>query len=131
MQPATTHARSAQPISEAVAWKSLQKLVERFQLTEAEAMCLMGNMPRSSYHKGIRTHQGRLNRDQLERISYLLGIYKALRILFTDSAQALSWIDRPNELPPFHHMTPRAYLLEGSLVRLAEVRRFLDFWRGH
>ena len=131
MQTMTKLTHGEQPTTEAVAWKSLQKLVERFQLSEAEATCLMGNMPRSSYHKGISTHQGRLTRDQLERISYLLGIYKALRILFTDSAQALSWIDRPNDLPPFHRMTPRAYLLEGSLIRLAEVRRFLDFWRGH
>lgn len=117
--------------SEAVAWKSLQHLVQRFQLSEAEAMCLMGDMPRSTYHKGISLHQGRLSRDQLERISYMLGIYKALRILFTDSAQALSWIDRENSLPPFHGMTPKAYLLEGSIVRLAEARRFLDFWRGY
>lgn len=131
MQAIAKISRTAQPVSEAVAWKSLQKLVERFQLSEAEATCLMGDMPRSSYHKGISTHQGRLTRDQLERISYMLGIYKALRILFTDSAQALSWIDRSNELPPFHRMTPRAYLLEGSLIRLAEVRRFLDFWRGY
>lgn len=91
----------------------------------------MGEMPRSTYYKGIFHHQGKLSRDQKERISYLLGIYKNLRILFTDSQQALTWINRENELPPFYGRTPREYLLEGSLIRLAEVRRFLDFWRGY
>lgn len=118
-------------VSDAIAWKSLQQLIPRFGFNENEGQRLMGDMPRSSYHKGLSSHNVRLNRDQKERISYLLGIYKALRILFTDSAQAMSWIDRPNDLAPFNRLTPREYMMEGSLVRLAEVRRFLDFWRGH
>ena len=118
-------------IPDAVAWKSLQQLIPRFGFNENEGQRLMGDMPRSSYHKGLSNHNVRLNRDQKERISYLLGIYKALRILFIDSAQAMSWIDRSNNLAPFNGLTPRAYMMEGSLVRLAEVRRFLDFWRGH
>lgn len=119
------------PVSDAVAWKSLQALVQRFQLSETEATTLMGEMPRSTYQKGVHQHIGKLNRDQKERISYLLGIYKSLRILFTDSAQALTWIDRKNDLTPFNGITPKRFMLEGSLVRLAEVRRFLDFWRGY
>lgn len=120
-----------QPISDAIAWKSLQNLVQRFQFNEKEAKTLMGDMPRSTYQKGLHQHIGKLNRDQKERVSYLLGIYKSLRILFTDSTQALTWIDRPNDLPPFNGTTPKSYMLEGSLVRLADVRRFLDFWRGY
>ncbi|MFI4937768.1 MAG: antitoxin Xre-like helix-turn-helix domain-containing protein [Candidatus Berkiellales bacterium] len=118
-------------ISDRVAWKALQNLVERFHISESEGKILMGDMPRSTYFKGLKEHTGKLSRDQTERISYLLGIYKGLRILFTDSQQATTWIDRPNQLPPFNGMTPRQYLLEGSLVRLADVRRFLDFWRGY
>lgn len=114
-----------------VAWQALENLIARFRLSQAEGQILMGNMPHSSYYKGLSQHNVRLNRDQRERISYLLGIYKALRILFTDAEQAMTWINRANTLPPFHGKTPRAYLMEGSLVRLAEVRRFLDFWRGY
>ncbi len=117
-------------VSDKVAWKALQNLVQRFNFTEAEGKVLMGEMPRSTYLKGIHKHIGKLNRDQKERISYLLGIYKALRILFTDSAQALTWIDRNNTLPPFNGMAPRQYMMQGSLVRLADIRKFLDFWRG-
>ncbi|WED44026.1 antitoxin Xre-like helix-turn-helix domain-containing protein [Legionella cardiaca] len=114
-----------------VAWKALKNLVERFNFTKEEALILMGDMPSSSYYKGIKKYDGNLTRDEKERISLLLGIYKDLRILFVDSNQAMSWINRENTLPPFNGMTPRNYLMEGSLMRLAEVRRFLDFWRGY
>jgi hypothetical protein len=70
------------------------------------------------------------NRDQLDRVSYLLGIMKALRLLYVDSLQAYSWIDRANSLPPFNGMTPRQYLLDGSLRHLSDTRRMLDAWRG-
>lgn len=116
--------------SNKTAWKALDTLIHRFKLTEEESLRLMGDMPRSTYYKGIKNQDVKLNRDQLERISYLLGIYKGLRILFTDSAQAMSWINRENKLLPFNGKTPKTFMLEGSMVRLAEVRRFIDFWRG-
>ena len=118
-------------VSDAIAWKSLEKMIEKFHLIESEAIILMGDIPRSSYYNGIKKHTGRLTRDQKERISFLLGIYKALKILFIDSAQGMSWINRKNTLSPFNGLTPKEYMLEGSIIHLAAVRRFLDFWRGY
>ncbi|KTD22391.1 MbcA/ParS/Xre antitoxin family protein [Legionella londiniensis] len=118
-------------ISDAIAWKSLKQLVYKFSFKPREAMILMGDIPKATYYAGIGHYQGKLNRDQLERISYLLGIYKALVILFDDRQQAMSWIIRNNSLPPFYGKTPKEFMLEGSIVRLSEVRRFLDFWRGY
>jgi uncharacterized protein (DUF2384 family) len=114
-------------ISDEVVWKSLANLVKRFDFKESEARTLMGDMPRSTY----TTQKAKLNRDQKERVSYLLGIYKSLRILFDDGEQARTWINRENKLPPFNGLTPKDYMLEGGIVRLAEVRKFLDFWRGY
>jgi len=110
-----------------VVWKSLANLVDRFNLKENEARILMGDMPRSTY----TAQKAKLNRDQKERVSYLLGIYKSLRILFDDAEQARTWINRENTLPPFNGLTPKEYMLEGGMIRLAEVRKFLDFWRGY
>ncbi|KTD11323.1 antitoxin Xre-like helix-turn-helix domain-containing protein [Legionella jamestowniensis] len=126
-----TSAQVSLAVPNEVAWKALKNLIERFNFTKEEALCLMGDMPASSYYKGISKFDGNLTRDEKERISLLLGIYKNLRILFTDSNQAMSWINRENALPPFNGITPRSYLMEGSLMRLAEIRRFLDFWRGY
>lgn len=124
-------ANTIPPIDNEVAWKSLATLVKRFDFKEKEALILMGDMPRSTYTTGIKNKSINLDRDKKERVSYLLGIYKALRILFDDSSQALSWIKRENSLPPFNGKTPKEYMLEGSIVRLAEVRKFLDYWRGY
>lgn len=118
---------SLQDIPDAVVWKSLSNLVERFDLKEGEARILMGDMPRSTY----TSHKSKLNRDQKERVSYLLGIYKSLRILFEDGEQARTWINRKNNLPPFNGSTPKEYMLEGSMIRLADVRKFLDFLGGY
>jgi hypothetical protein len=114
-------------IPDEVVWNSLMNLVDRFDLKEGEARILMGDMPRSTY----TSHRAKLNRDQKERVSYLLGIYKSLRILFDDGEQANTWINRKNTLPPFNGLTPKEYMLEGGIVRLSEVRKFLDFWRGY
>ena len=122
-----TNAYSLKIIPDDLVWKSLANLVERFELKESEARILMGDMPRSTY----TAHRAKLNRDQKERVSYLLGIYKSLRILFDDETQARTWINRKNTLAPFHGLTPKEYMLEGGIVRLSDVRKFLDFWRGY
>ncbi|KTD83058.1 antitoxin Xre-like helix-turn-helix domain-containing protein [Legionella waltersii] len=114
-------------IPDEVVWKSLANLVERFNFKESEARILMGDMPRSTY----TAHKSKLSRDQKERVSYLLGIYKSLRILFEDGEQARTWINRQNSLAPFNGLTPKEYMLEGGIVRLSDVRKFLDFWRGY
>ncbi len=119
------------PISNEIIWKSLSHLAKRFALKEKEILILMGNMPRSTYTTGTAKGTIKLDRDKRDRVSYLLGIYKALRLLFDDSTQAVTWINRSNHLAPFNGMTPKAFMLEGSIVRLAEVRQFLDFWRGY
>ncbi len=125
------HVKSSPPSLNTTAWKALKNLTDRFSLTTDEVLKLMGDMALSSYYKGIKNFTGNLSRDDKERISLLLGIYKDLRVLFTDSAQAMSWINRENTLPPFNGLTPKKYMLDGSILRLAEVRRFLDFWRGY
>ena len=112
-------------ISDKVAWRAFQNLIECFNFNDEEAKILIGNIPQSKL-RGLNEHECKLNRDQKERISYLLGIYKNLLTLFTDRAQAFTWIERENQLPPFNGMTPKQYLLEGSMIRLANVRRFLD-----
>lgn len=124
MQPQINQVNS---IPDSVVWKSLYNLVHAFDLKENEARILMGDMPRSTY----TSHRAKLSRDQKERVSYLLGIYKSLRLLFEDTEQARTWINRVNTLPPFNGLTPKEYMLEGGIVRLSDVRRFLDFWRGY
>ena len=68
--------------------------------------------------------------DTLLRISAILGIHKALRILFADGERALQWLRNENAAPLFGGQRPIDLMLSGTQVGLIEVRRFLDAWRG-
>jgi len=77
-----------------------------------------------------RNRDGHLTRDTLERISYVLGIYKSLQILLPDPAAADGWIRRPNDAPPFGGKPALARMLSGNVADLYVVRKFLDGLRG-
>jgi hypothetical protein len=69
-----------------------------------------------------------LSRDTLERLSYLMGIYKALRILLPGSYA--TWIKRPNTNPLFGGKPALDRMLSGNMSDLFTVRQYLDAWRG-
>ncbi|WP_373007002.1 MbcA/ParS/Xre antitoxin family protein [Hyphomonas sp.] len=62
----------------------------------------------------------------MERASYLLGIYRALQILFADEAQSDQWLHAPNDNPLFGGAAPIEKMLDGFVVDLAVVREHLD-----
>jgi len=111
-------------------WHTIKHMMREFSFSDEEVRIILGNMPRSTFFKGVKHHNVTLSHDTQDRVSLLLGIYKSLRILFSDSKQALTWIDRANDLAPFNGRKPRDYMLTGHFMDLAEVRHFLDYWRG-
>ena len=72
----------------------------------------------------------RLSGDTLERISYVMGIYKALRILLPTSEAAHAWVKKPNTAQGFGGKSALDRMLAGRVVDLADVRRYLDAERG-
>ncbi|MCB5200508.1 MbcA/ParS/Xre antitoxin family protein [Loktanella sp. TSTF-M6] len=114
--------------------RTFREIADRFGLTEAERIAVLGDPGRSTYHqwmKKAREHQPlTLPLDTLLRISAILGIYKALTILFEDENQALVWLKGPHQGTLFAGASPMAYMLEGGHDGLMSVRRYLDAWRG-
>ena len=106
-------------------------LSARWGLSAAQERILLGSPPESTFFKwkAERTAR-RLGRDVLERISYLLGIVKALNILLPSPRAADEWVKKPNAAPLFHGQSALDRMLGGSLVDLADVRRYLDAQRG-
>jgi hypothetical protein len=88
-------------------------------------------LPRSTLAK-YRAHPEsvQLGPDTVERLSYLLGIYKALQILIPDTVQADEWVHRPNEAAPFAGRTALDRMLGGHVSDLYVVRQYLDAQRG-
>ena len=66
----------------------------------------------------------------LERISYILGIYKALQLLLPDTRAADEWIRRPNEAAVFGGRSALDRMLSGNVADLYIVRQYLDAQRG-
>lgn len=91
---------------------------------------LLGDPPASTFFKMKREKQGTLSRDLLERVSYVLGIYKALQILFPDPARADAWIKAPNAAPCFGERSALDRMLSGNVADLFVVRQYLDAQRG-
>jgi hypothetical protein len=65
----------------------------------------------------------------MTRISVLLGIFKALNILYSRKL-ADRWIQLPNDNPMFEGGTPLAYILRQGLPGLLRVRQLVDSRRG-
>ncbi|KVD21928.1 hypothetical protein WJ85_22020 [Burkholderia ubonensis] len=100
-------------------------------LTIDEQIVLLGSPGRSTFFKWkAAPESARLPRDTLERLSLLLGIYKALQILLPQSAAADAWIKRPNDAVPFGGKRALDRMLAGNVGDLVAVRQYLDAMRG-
>jgi uncharacterized protein (DUF2384 family) len=112
------------------ALRAFARIADRWDLSPAERATLLG-MPRSTYFKAVKEpDRARLSRDQLERVSYVLGIYQALQILLPRRAAADSWLRRSNANVFFKGTRPLDVLLGGKVANLFAVRRYLDGERG-
>jgi len=112
------------------ALRAFFKLAEHWDLRISDQRKLLGDPPESTFYKWKRQQEGSLSRDVLERISYLLGIYKDLQILFTDAKQADAWVHKPNTAPLFAGGSAMQRMLSGNVADLYVVRQYLDAQRG-
>ena len=113
-----------------VALRAFFNIAERWNLSAAEQRVLLGNPPSSTFFKWKKERKGPLSRDVLERISYVLGIYKALQILLADPERADSWVREPNAAPLFGGRSALERMLGGNVGDLYAVRQYLDAQRG-
>ena len=111
--------------------RAFTRIAGLWGLSVEEQLLLLGEPARSTFF-AWRKHPERasLPRDTLERISNLLGIYKALQILFPDVAVADAWIRKPNMAPLFAGRSALQRMLAGNVSDLNAVRRYLDSVRG-
>ena len=112
------------------ALRTFFRIAEKWKLTNEEQMALLGVDARSTFFKWKRERDGLLSRDTLERVSYILGIYKALQILLPNEQAADTWIRRPNMAPLFGGRSALDRMLSGQVSDLYVVRQYLDAQRG-
>lgn len=116
-----------------VAVKLLFGIAEEWSLTD-EQCCILAEIDTQTTLQDFRQKLGssepfiNLPADTLKRLSYLAGIYKGLQILFADPELRKSWVRKPNQ--DFGGDSALDRMMAGGAVGLAEVRRYLDSWRG-
>lgn len=110
--------------------RTFVNIVEKWNLTEAQARGLLGGVASSTYHAWKTSPRGKhLDQDTLTRISLTIGIYKALNIYF-NKPLADRWIILGNRGPMFAGNSPLEYMIQNGLPGMVDVRRMLDAWRG-
>jgi uncharacterized protein (DUF2384 family) len=104
------------------------RIAARWGVRDEDARLLLGGISSGSFYALKKTPRA-LDQDTLTRISLLVGIFKALHILYSRRL-ADSWITLPNANPMFHGNTPLAYMLRLGLPGMMQVRQLLDARRG-
>ena len=112
------------------ALRTFFRIAELWGLSVDEQMALLGLTARSTFFKWKKDPNPVLPKDTLERISYLLGIYKAIQVLLPDEQAADEWVRRPNAAAPFAGRSALDRMLSGQVADLFVVRQYLDAQRG-
>jgi Protein of unknown function (DUF2384) len=110
--------------------RAFANIAEAWGLSIAEQLQLLGIASRSTFFKWRRERDPKLPRDTVERLSYLLGIYKSLQILLPEAHAADEWIRKPNTAAPFGGRPALERMLSGQVADLYVVRQYLDAQRG-
>jgi hypothetical protein len=104
-------------------------IMAHWQVRDEDARALLGGVTNGPFYEMKRAPDRVLDVDRLTRVSYVVGIFKALRILHSD-ALADRWVHLPNRNPIFDGETPLAYMIRGGLPAMQTVRRLLDARRA-
>ncbi|MGO4405699.1 antitoxin Xre-like helix-turn-helix domain-containing protein [Bosea sp. RAF48] len=108
--------------------RAVIELFAKWDLSDAMASEILGGISQQTYARWRAGRRPRLTRDLATRLSLLMGIHKALRILFSDAQRAYGWVSKPNE--NFNGRSPAEMMAEGSIFALARMRSYLDAERG-
>lgn len=112
------------------ALKAFFRLMDRWSVRDDHARTLLGGVSNGPFYAMKKNPAERvLEADRLLRISYLVGIFKALNIL-NGRALADEWVQLPNTNRIFGGRSPLTYMLKGGVTAMQTVRRLLDARRG-
>lgn len=111
------------------ALRAFFNIMERWKVRDDDARSLLGGISNGPYYELKKNPERVLDADRLQRISYLVGIFKALHILYSERL-ADAWVTRPNTNRIFAGLSPLEFMIRGGLPSLAVVRRLLDARRG-
>jgi hypothetical protein len=111
------------------AMRAFLNIMRRWRVRDELARQLLGGVSNGTFYSWKSGSVKVLEQDRLLRISYLIGIFKALHILFSQEL-ADRWVHLPNSNALFQTEAPLTYMLRGGAPAMDTVRRLLDARRG-
>ncbi len=110
--------------------KGFRNIMACWGIPDADGRALLGGVSADEY-RALLAHPAEtvFDQDALQRVSFLVGIFKALNILF-GQVLADAWVRLPNQNRIFGGLTPLEYMIRGGLPAFQTVRRLLDARRG-
>ena len=108
---------------------ALRSLARAWSLTGPEAATLLGVSESTWDRVKAGAWKGVLSQDQLMRVSTMIGVFKALHLLFADG-MADRWVRLRNSGPLFGNLSPLEAMAERGIPGMIEIRRHVDALRG-
>ena len=109
--------------------KAFLNIMAKWKVRDEDARALLGGISNGPFYEMKKKPERTLDPDALTRASYLVGIFKALNILYSEKL-ADAWVQRPNSNRIFGGQTPLGFMIKGGLPAMQTVRRLLDARRG-
>ncbi len=108
--------------------RAVGNIFARWGVKDGEAAVILGGISAKTFRRWREGAYGRVNRDLADRLSLVLGIHRALRVIFREPATGYGWMRRANA--DLGGLTPVELLLRGGMGDLERLRRYLDSVRG-
>jgi hypothetical protein len=108
------------------ALKMFFKIAEYWDLDTLQQMTLLGVSSSSTFFKWKKDGIGLLPKDTLERISYVMAVYKAMNACFASRDEALAWLNRASAAPILCGQSALGRMLAGNVADLYVVRQCVE-----
>jgi hypothetical protein len=126
LRPADLSDASVRERLSPVALHAFFAIMQRWRVSEDDARELLGGVEKETYDELKSQSATRtLDADTLIRISYIVGIYKALNILLSQPI-ADEWVTLPNSDPLFGGKSPLCCMIESGAPMMQRTRQLLD-----
>lgn len=109
-----------------VALRAFFEIAKQWELNDIEMLRLLGQPDDDVIDAWSNDEGPDVSKDTLERISYILGIFKAINILLPIPERANAWMRKPNRAPIFGGRSALDRMTAGNVSDLYVVRKYLD-----
>lgn len=98
---------------------------QEWHLSHCEQRALLGSPDCRTFKTWKKNLRGRLPLDTLDRLSFFIGIYRMLNLLFKEDT-IFEWLRNTNRSPIFKGHSPLDYMMREGLVAISDVYRYLN-----